>query len=79
MLKYQRLKIHSSEFVENCEWNDWQLGECSVSCGGGTRVDTRTKAKVEAYGGTCDENENQREVACNTEDCPRNAYHLFCI
>lgn len=58
-------------FKENCEWNEWQLGECSVSCGGGTRMDTRTKAKVEAYGGTCEDNGNQREVECNIEECPR--------
>ena len=58
--------------IENCEWNDWQFGECSVSCGGGTRVDTRTKAKEEAYGGTCEEDGNQREVECNIEECPRN-------
>ena len=59
-------------FTENCEWNEWELGGCSVSCGGGTRVDTRTKAKVEAFGGTCDANGDKREVTCNTEDCPRN-------
>ena len=60
------------KLIENCEWNDWQLGDCSATCGGGTRVDIRTKAKVEAHGGTCDDNENEREVDCNTEDCPRN-------
>ena len=70
--------LYVTSIIENvvdpidCEWNEWQLGGCSVSCGGGTRIDTRTKAKVEAYGGTCDANGNQREVACNTEVCPRN-------
>ena len=31
----------------DCEWSEWSIGECSVSCGGGTRIDTRDKVVEE--------------------------------
>ena len=55
----------------DCTWNDWELGECSVTCGGGTRVDTRTVATEEMYGGTCDPEGDLKVEHCNTDDCPR--------
>ena len=55
----------------NCEWSEWSIGECSLSCGGGTRIDTRDKVVEEDHGGSCDPMGNQREEPCNTEDCPR--------
>ena len=58
------------EFSVDCEWDDWQLGDCSVTCGGGIRVDTRTKTVKEQYGGICDPMGNQREEPCNADDCP---------
>ena len=55
----------------DCEWSEWSIGECSLSCGGGTRIDTRDKVVEEDHGGSCDPMGNQREEPCNTEDCPR--------
>jgi len=52
----------------HCEWNDWVLGECSDSCGTGTRTNTRTKSVVEANGGTCT-GQNSEVEACNTNPC----------
>ena len=60
-------------FTVDCEWNYWKFGECSVTCGGGTRIDYRTIKAKEMYGGTCDPMGNQREVPCNKEACPRKA------
>ena len=58
----------------DCEWNDWQEGECSVTCAGGLRTNTRTKKVVESDGtddvGVC-EGEPTMEEECNTEACPR--------
>jgi len=53
----------------HCEWHDWQLGECSQTCGGGTRMNTRTKKTEEQNGGTC-EGEATMEDVCNTQVCP---------
>ena len=36
--------------VVDCTWSDWELGECSVTCEGGTQVDTRTVATPEMHG-----------------------------
>ena len=59
----------------NCEWSDWQAGECSVSCGGGTRTNTRTKKIKEAHGGTCKGKATNKEK-CNTKKCPSKETHM---
>ena len=56
----------------DCEWNDWDFGECSVTCGGGTRTDKRTLKTKEMNGGFCDAMGGQRETSCNTIGCPGN-------
>ena len=55
----------------NCEWDEWVIGECSVSCAGGKRTNTRTKKVEEANGGECFGEAIALEV-CNTQDCPGN-------
>merc|ERR1712136_358172 len=55
----------------HCEWDDWILGECSKTCGTGTRINNRTKLVEEANGGTCDGQPSAIEE-CNTEPCPVN-------
>ena len=46
------------------------MGECSKTCGGGTRINQRTKKTEEANGGICDGQATMEDV-CNTEVCPR--------
>ena len=41
-----------------------------MTCGGGTRIDTRTKKIEKSNGGACDPMGNQKEEICNVEDCP---------
>ena len=53
----------------HCEWDDWIIGECSQTCGTGTRVNTRTKKVLEEYGGTCSGQASKTEE-CNTNPCP---------
>ena len=60
------------DFEVDCVWNDWEIGECSLTCGGGIRIDTRTKKVEESIGGTCEPSANQRASFCNTDDCPGN-------
>ena len=55
----------------DCTWNNnWELGKCSVKCGGGTRVDTRTIATEAKHGGFCDPDGHFRVEECNTKPCP---------
>ena len=53
----------------HCVWDEWVFGECSKTCGTGTRENTRVKLVEEDHGGTCDGQES--EIGdCNTEPCP---------
>ena len=63
------LPIHN---VVHCEWDDWVLGECSKSCGGGTLTQTR-QVKVESqHGGEECTGADTLEVSCNVDECPGN-------
>ena len=53
----------------HCEWDEWKIGECSRSCGTGTRMNNRTKLVEEAHGGTCN-GQSSEIVECNTQPCP---------
>ena len=56
--------------VADCEWNDWIIGDCSKTCGGGTRTDTRTPKKSAEHGGQeCDGPTSVTE-SCNVQECP---------
>ena len=52
----------------NCTWGPWTIGACSQTCGGGTRVKSRTKTIQEANGGTCNGQPTIVEY-CNTNKC----------
>ena len=54
----------------DCEWDAWQNGTCSESCGDGIRTNTRTKKVEAAYGGEgCSGSSNVKEL-CNIAECP---------
>ena len=54
----------------DCEWDDWQIGECSEECGGGVRTNTRTQ-KVEAdHGGKECQGSFSITESCNVHECP---------
>ena len=67
-----------TKLAYNCKWNEWILGDCSKSCGTGTRTNTRTVAQVENYGGSCTDDSTMIQE-CNTQDCPRKLTTLFMI
>ena len=62
--------------IVNCVWNEWQIGECSKTCGGGTRTNTRTKKVQEAHGGTCEGHATSKEE-CNAQECPPSKQQKF--
>ena len=53
----------------HCQWNNWVVGACSVTCGTGTRTNTRTKSVVEKDGGTCTGQPIEQEQ-CKIKECP---------
>ena len=54
----------------HCEWNEWQVGECSKTCGAGIRNSTRTaKAITEFEGQKCVGSHTITE-SCNAHECP---------
>ena len=53
----------------DCEWEEWNIGYCSKSCGGGTRINYREKIIDEEFGGIC-AGESDMEEVCNTHECP---------
>ena len=55
--------------VTNCEWNEWRIGECSHSCGEGTRINIRTKKVQESPNGSC-EGDSEIQEPCHIQDCP---------
>ena len=66
----------------HCEWNGWDVGQCSVSCGYGTRHNTRTKRVHEKNGGSCSGSSSET-VSCFERECPgmhiRNILHSLQI
>ena len=63
-----------------CEWSDWQIGQSSVTCGGGNRTNSRTKTVEESNGGVC-AGEATVQEACNDQNCPGkiNMYPMYFI
>jgi len=53
----------------DCQWGEWTIGECSKTCGGGRRLDTRVKI-VEQFGGHPCVGDDSIIEACNTDPCP---------
>jgi hypothetical protein len=56
--------------IVHCEWNDWTIGACTKSCGGGTRTNNRTIKVSEEHGGNkCNGTASVEEI-CNSQECP---------
>ena len=62
----------------HCKWDDWVTGECSQTCGTGTRTNTRKKLIIEEHGGTCTGQSTEIE-ACNPQECPGAVKFLIII
>ena len=54
----------------NCEWNDWVIGECSKTCGGGEQTETRTEKISAKHGGDECPGPASMVVSCNEQECP---------
>ena len=58
-----------TNFAVDCVWADWKISQCSVTCGGGTRTNTRSKTVEEKNNGVCIGDPTTQEV-CNDQSCP---------
>jgi len=56
-------------YMSDCEVSDWQKGECSVSCGGGIRQDTRNVI-AHKTGNAVGCPPLSAASSCNTHKCP---------
>ena len=62
--------IYTDNILVNCEWDEWKLGVCDKSCGGGTRINTRIKKTDARNGGKECNGPATKTEKCNTNKCP---------
>ena len=63
-------------YLVDCEWGDWVVGECSITCGGGTRSNTRDRKIDAAFGGRECPGQASITEACNVQECPGNIFFI---
>ena len=63
------IHILNASSARHCEWDEWVNGECSKTCGTGTRTNTRVKLVEEANGGNCT-GQSFKTKECRTKPCP---------
>ena len=54
----------------DCEWDEWEVGECSKSCGGGTRTNSRKPSIDAEHGGEDCSGSSIVSESCNVQECP---------
>ena len=57
-------------FVVDCEWDEWMIGECSKTCGGGLLTKSRKLKVDEARGGLECTGDPVVSESCNVQECP---------
>ena len=62
MCKFMNIKVH-------CQWGNWNVGDCSKSCGGGTRTRTRTPKVLPEHGGDQCDGPDSIDESCNIQGC----------
>ena len=54
----------------DCEWDEWQVGECDKACGGGLFTKTRVPKIDEKHGGKVCTGHRSVTESCNVHECP---------
>ena len=65
-------------YLVDCEWDDWQIGECDEPCGGGFRTNQRAPRVDAQHGGDECTGASTVVESCNIHECPgkRNKKYL---
>ena len=63
-------KSNLFENIVDCEWDDWQTGECDEQCGGGMRTNTRAPKVDAQHGGEECTGSSSITESCNEQECP---------
>ena len=61
--------------IVDCEWRDWEIGECSKTCGGGQRLNIRNRKIEAANGGKDCLGGSTETVGCYEGDCPGKLFY----
>ena len=61
--------------IVDCQWSDWVVGQCSLSCGGGVRTNTRSEKVVANSGGRKCIGTTSDEEKCNEQNCTGKNFH----
>lgn len=64
------LPFTDSSIIVDCEWDEWKIGECSLTCGGGIQIKSRRFKIVAANGGNECEGSSNYTQDCNLQECP---------
>ena len=67
----------NSLVLVNCEWGEWNSGDCSKECGGGTRINKRVHKIEASHGGDECSGDSNSTQPCNTQECPGRLFQ-FC-
>ena len=62
-------KLYLINLVD-CEWDEWTIGGCTVTCGGGLMTKTRKALVNETNGGNPCAGEPTITESCNIDCCP---------
>ena len=54
----------------DCQWAQWQIGDCSETCGDGVRENHRVKLTEALFGGAPCEGKSKAAESCNNGICP---------
>ena len=61
--------IHLSIIKVNCQWGDWIIGDCSQTCGEGTRTNTRAPEILAEHGGEECNGPSSIAESCQLQNC----------
>ena len=50
-------------------WSDWEYGQCTKTCGGGTRTNYRKELVQQSNGGKACAGSTWEAQDCNTQSC----------
>jgi hypothetical protein len=77
IIKWSRCNECNYKFVHlikhqsvHCQWDEWKVGECSKTCGGGLKTNTRQPSVTANHGGQECSGSSKVTESCNIQECP---------